>query len=149
MNATQTQPCPLYGCGGRVDQSRASVLSTAAGSATGDAATTWTTEFGQPQTSTDWLCSALRAAVAGGTVLAARSTGRLPRTWNDVVRRTVSFAQSEEHRLGNELGTAPEHLPGELDRQQVLHVCGGAVTAAGLLRCGHRVAAVEPYRETQ
>ena len=98
----------------------------------------------QQQTSTQCVSVPFRAAGAGGAVLAAGRPGRLPRPENDLVRGAVPFVESEEHRLGDELGAPAQHLPGELDRQQVLHVHGGAVTAAGLFLRGHRLAAVEP-----
>ena len=100
-------------------------------------------------TSTQCVSVPVRAAGASGAVLAAGCPGRLPRPENDMVRGAVPFVESEERRLGDELGAAAQHLPGELDRQQVLHVHGGAVTAAGLFLRGHHLAAVEPCGETQ
>src|SRR6266849_516299 len=143
---------PLYERRNRIDRAPTGAMSAAASGTKGDqsaAIRNWTAERCAAATSTQCVSVPFRAADVGGAVLAAGRPGRVPRPENDLVRGAVPLVESEEHRLGDELGAPAQHLPGELDRQQVLHVHGGAVTAAGLFLRGHSVAAVEPCRETQ
>src|SRR4051812_28481810 len=49
----------------------------------------------------------VRPARASGTVFAPGRPGRLPRPETDMVRGAVPFVESEERRLGYELGAAP------------------------------------------
>src|ERR1039457_6966401 len=142
---------PLYGRRNRLDRAHTGARSAAGGIKGSQSATArnWTAGRRAAGTSTLFVSVPFRAAGTGGAVLAVGRSGWLPRPENYLVRGADPFVESEEHRLGDELGRAAQHLPGELDRQQVLHVHGGAVTAAGLFLRGHRLAAVEPCGETQ
>src|SRR5258707_6215490 len=143
---------PLFECRNWIDRAPTGAMSAAASGTNGDrsaAIRNWTAERCAAAPSTKCVSVRFRAAGVGGAVLAAGRPGRLPRPENDLVRGTVPLVESEEYRLGDELGAPAQHLSGELDRQQVLHVHGGAVTAVGLFLRGHRLAAVEPCGETQ
>src|ERR1039458_9886329 len=138
---------PLYGCRNQLDRARTGAMSAAGGIKGSQSATARNWTAGRRAAATSALCfsAPFRAAGTGGAVLAVGRPGWLPRPEDDLVRGAVPFVESEEHRLGDELGRAAQHLPGELDRQQVLYVHGGAVIAAGLFLRGHRLAAVEPH----
>ena len=142
---------PLYGRRNRLDPAHTGAMSAAGGIKGSQSATARNWTAGRRAAATTTLCVSVpfRAAGTGGAVLAVGRPGWLPRPEDDLVRGAVPFVESDEYRLGNELGRAAQHLPGELDRQQVLHVHGGAVTAAGLFLRGHCLAAVEPHGETQ
>src|SRR6266852_3592656 len=143
---------PVYANRNRIDRAPTAAMSAAASGTKGDqsaAIGNWTAERCAAATSTQCVSVPFTAANIGGAVLAAGRPGRLPRPENDLVRGAVPLVESEEHRLGDELGTVAQHLPEELDRQQVLHVHGGVVIAAGLFLRGHHLAAVEPCGETQ
>src|SRR5476649_484838 len=142
---------PLYKRRNRLDRAQTGARAAAGGIKGSQSATARNSGARRRAAATTTLCLSVpfRAAGTGGAVLAVGRPGWLPRPEDDLVRGAVPFVESEEHRLGDELGRAAQHLPGELDRQQVLHVHGGAVIAAGLFLRGHRLAAVEPHRETQ
>src|ERR1039457_3783566 len=142
---------PLYGRRNRLDRAHTGAMSAAGGIKGSQSATARNWTAGRRAAGTTTLCVSVpfRAAGTGGAVLAVGRTGWRPRPEDDLVRGAVPFAESEEHRLGDELGTAAQHLPGELARQQVLHVHGGAVIAAGLFLPGHCLAAVEPCGKAQ
>src|SRR5450759_1132818 len=142
---------PLYGSRNRLDRAHTGARSAAGGIKGSQSATAriWTAGRRAAGTTTLSVSVPFRAAGTGGAVLAVGRPGWLPWPENDLVRGAVPFVESDEYRLGDELGTSSQHVLGELDRQQVLHVHGGAVTAAGLFLRGHHLAAVEPCGETQ
>src|SRR5450756_481227 len=141
---------PLYRRRNQLDRAHTGAMSAAGGIKGSQSATARDWTAGRRAAGTTTLCVSVpfRAAGTGGAVLAVGRTGWLPRPEDDLVRGAVPFVESDEYRLGDELGTAAQHLPGELDRQQVLHVHGGAVIAAGLFLPGHCLAAVEPVSYT-
>src|ERR1035441_2689131 len=141
---------PLCRRRNRLDRAHAGPMSAAGGIGGGQSAATRsrTAEL-SAAVRTQCVSIPVRAACASGTVFAPGRPGRIPWPETDMVRGAVPFLESEERRLGYELGAAPQPLPGEFDRQQVLHVYGDAVNATGLFLRGHRLAAVEPCGEAQ
>src|ERR1019366_2194167 len=141
----------LYGRRDRLDRAHTGARSAAGGIKGSQSATAriWTAGGRAAGTTTLSVSVPFRAASTGGAVLAVGRPGWLPRPEDDLVRGAVPFVESEKHRLGDELGRAAQHLRREQDRQQVLHVRGGAVIAAGLFLPGHCLAEVEPSGEPQ
>src|SRR5450432_1038653 len=142
---------PLYKRRNRLDRAQTGARAAAGGIKGSQSATArnWTAGRRAAGTTTLSVSVPFRAAGTGRAVLAVGRPGWLPRPESDLVRSAVPFVESDEYRLGDELGTSSQHLLGELDRQQVLHVHGGVVTAAGLFLPGHCLAAVEACGETQ
>src|SRR6202140_2014699 len=104
---------PLYGRRNRHDRAHAGAMSAAGGikgsqSAT---ATDWTAGCRAAATTTLCVSAPSRPAGPGGAVLAVGRPGWLPRPEDDLVRGAVPFVESEEHRLGDELGTSAQLLP--------------------------------------
>src|ERR1039457_3464633 len=109
---------PLYRRRNRLDRAHAGPMSAAGGIEGGQtAATRRRTAERSAAARIQALSAPVRAAGASGAVFAPGRPGRLPRPKTDMVRGAVPFVESEERRLGDELGAAPQHLPGVLDPQ--------------------------------
>ena len=105
---------PLYGRRNWIDRAPTVAVSAAASGTKGDqsaAIRNWTAERCAAATSTQCVSVPFRAAGVGGAVFAAGRPGRLPWPENDLARGAVPLVESEEHRLGDELGASAQHLP--------------------------------------
>src|ERR1035441_974437 len=99
---------PLYRRRNRLDRAHAGPMSAAGGIEGGQSAATRSrTAECSAAARTQSLSVPVRAAGASGAVFAPGRPGRLTRPETDMVRGTVPFAESEERRLGYELGAAP------------------------------------------
>src|ERR1035441_774841 len=106
----------LYGRRNRLDRGHTCARSSAGGVNGSQSATARNWTIGRRAAATSTLCVSVpfRAAGTGGAILAVGRSGWLPRPEDDLGRGAVPFVESEEHRLGDELGTAAQRLPGEL-----------------------------------
>src|SRR5689334_10132538 len=99
---------PLYRRRDRLDRADAGPMSAAGGiECCQSAATGNRTTERSAAARTQCVSIPVRPARASGTVFAPRRPGRLPRPETDMVRGAVPFVESEERRLGYELGAAP------------------------------------------
>src|ERR1039457_4156400 len=99
---------PLYRRRSWLDRANARPMSAAGGIEGGQSAATRsrTAEL-SAAARTQSVSVPVRAAGASGAVFAFGSPGRLPRPETHMVRGAVPFVESEERRLGYELGAAP------------------------------------------
>src|SRR5476649_2418317 len=99
---------PLYGRRNRHDRVHAGAMSASGGIKGSQSATArnWTARRRAAGTTALHVSVPFRAAGTGRAVLAVGRPGWLPQPESDLVRSAVPFVESDEYRLGDELGRA-------------------------------------------